>query len=188
MNDEWVRTFAESLKELTSESNIEGDRKWTEFMVKVMKNIGEKIDCYVQTRDALDHNNSGEYMNIDALFFCNSDYKNWKSKDYDPPVLPIVAVEMENNYKVDKITYCLWKLLCLRVPTRVLICYQANMDNLLLLKKHFEETIVRYRLMDQDHGKLFIIVGDDREDGPNWDEYYKAFEWKNNKLENIKIF
>jgi len=183
MKNMWIKAFAESLKKLTTESNIENSAKWTKFMVKVMKNIGGETDCYVQAIDSLDPVNSGELLGIDVLFFRKSD---WGFNEYDPPALPVVAVELENNHDVEKIIYCLWKLLCLRVTTRALICYQSNMDKLLLLRKSLEQSIIKHSLMDK--GSLFVIIGNDKEDGLKWDDYYKVFEWKDNKLESIEIF
>jgi len=186
-----IKAFAETLEENKEEGwAIKKDKPWTWFLIKVLKKVGKEADYYVRARDPLDKHNSGEYLNIDVLFFRNSDYKeNRKSNDYDEPVMPIVAVELENNPNENKIVYCLWKLLCLRVSTRLLVCYQTNSYKQELLKKHLEEKILKYDLMKQDNGSLFVIIGDERAiKRQKWCDYYRAFKWKNNRLSELKIF
>ena len=70
-------------------------------------------------------------MNIDGLFFDNHSYKKFVSDKMgmeNPLVLPTAAVELENSYDLDKIDYCLWKLMCIRTQIRILICYQSNTE------------------------------------------------------------
>ena len=187
-----IKVLAETMEEHKEEGwSIKDNKPWTKFLVKVLKNAGEKIGYKIQARDMSEPHNSGEYLNIDVLFFNKSDYghNSWKSKDYDEPVMPIAAVELENNPLEEQIIYCLWKLLCLRVSTRLLICYQANEDKVLLLKKHLQERILDYSLKEQDTGSLFVIIGDEsKKRKQQWWDYYKAYEWGNNRLNEVKIF
>jgi len=58
-----------------------------------------------------------EYLTIDVMAF-PSDLASIRWP------FPIAAFELENSKKTDRIAYSLWKLLCLRVPLRVLFCYR----------------------------------------------------------------
>jgi len=182
---QWVEFFVKSLKKLEPESNTKTDAEWTEFMIKVMKAIGEKADCYVVSRASKDRKYSGEYLNMDAMFIDNSDYTDWDSDDWDPPVLPSAVVELENDDRFAKITYCLWKIICIRAEIRVLICYQTNKDKVNSLRKRLEETLMSRRLMETAKGELFVIIGDATKDDSSWKDYFNIFEWRNERLEYI---
>lgn len=198
---QWVESFIESLFELRNRANnkkyYNSDSRWTEFIVKeVMKEaMGKKIGCRVACRDQNDRENSGEYLNIDAMFFDNSAYESRAYLDvkektnYDPRVLPLVVVEHENaGSDNDKIAHCLWKLLCLRSQLRVLICYQEDIDK---MRKFLENTIRVGKLAEGLIGELLVIIGDSSKDDVPWEKrddiknYFKVFEWKNNYLEKF---
>ncbi len=198
---QWVEFFIESLFELKDRANDEKYKNsnllWTEFMVKeVMKEVmGNKIDCRVTCRDQNDKKNSGEYLNIDAMFFNESDYKNPEYlkvegiTDYDPRVLPAVIVEHENEGSgKDKIAHCLWKLLCIRSSLRVLICYNKDIEE---IKEFLENTIRDGKLTDGLMDELLVIIGDSSKDGVLWEKrddiknYFKVFQWKNSRLEKF---
>ena len=182
---QWLSSFIESLAELEEESNTNKDAEWTRFMVKVMKLIGKKTNNYVISKDPDNKRDSGEYLNIDALFIDNLAYDNWNSEDWDPPVLPSAAVELENNDSFEKITYCLWKILCLRAEVRVLICYQKNEAKIAALKRHLEDTIKSRNLMERDEEELFIIIGDENKENAEWEDYFNILEWRAGYLGRI---
>jgi hypothetical protein len=196
---QWVEAFIESLFELKERANSEkynnSDTLWTEFMVKeVMKEVmAKKVDCQVTCRDQDDNKNSGEYLNIDAMFFNKSDYtpEYQKSKtEYDPRVIPAVIVEHENEGSgEDKIAHCLWKLLCVRSGLRVLICYHKNIEE---IKEFLEKTIRNSKLVNGlTDDELFVIIGNSLKNKILWEkpndikEYFSIFEWKNNRLERF---
>ncbi|PSB02353.1 hypothetical protein [Merismopedia glauca] len=55
---------------------------------------------------------TSEFLALDVMAFA-SDYGQWQ--------FPIAVMELENN--PDRIDYSLWKVLCLRVPLRIVFCY-----------------------------------------------------------------
>lgn len=201
---QWVESFVESLFELRDLANDEkyekdknGDTLWTEFMIgKVIKDaLGKKLTCHVACRDQNDRENSGEYLNIDAMFFNNLDYQKQvylKVKnitDYDPRVLPAAVVEHENEGSgKDKIAHCLWKLLCIRSHLRILICYHKDIEE---IREFLENTIRGGKLTEGLMGELFVIIGDSSKNDVPWKErddiknYFNIFEWKNNHLEKF---
>jgi len=101
-------------------------------------------------------------------------------------VLPAAVVELENNFDINKITYCLWKILCVRAPIRALICYQKGMDNVISLTKSLEDIIWQRGLLKGDSGDLFVIVGNDKKGESDWGDYFSVFEWRSDRLEKIE--
>jgi len=165
------------------------DPEWTEFMRKVMDCVAEAMRCEVARLRPENKEESGEYLNIDAFFIDKSAYNDKKLvKPYgDPLVLPSAVVEFENSYDIEKISYCLWKTLCIRARIRVLICYQSSKDKVESLKNKLEDVVRNGRLMKEADGDLLVIIGNERvgEEAP-LEEYFTAFEWQNDRLEKIE--
>jgi len=168
------------------------DTKWTEFMREVMDGIGKKMNCHVARIRPENKEMSGEYLNIDAVFIDNSEYDlRQEDSEWDPFVLPRAVVELENEYKIDQIAYCLWKILCIRAPIRVLICYQRTLDEVATLTQYLENVIWQGSLMKGTDGDLLVIIGDESDVrattwGTYFGEYFSVFEWRNDRLEKIE--
>jgi hypothetical protein len=96
------------------------------------------------------------------------------------------VVELENSYDIKKICYCLWKILCVRSPIRVLVCYQSNKNNVRALEKGLEKVIWNGSLMKGSDGDLLIIIGSDSAKTEDWGKYFTVFEWKNDRLEKVE--
>ena len=185
----WAESFLAFLKKARYPRNPWKDAAWTEFVGKAVARVAERMGCYSRMRRkrAGKGEDSGEYFNIDAIFFDLKSYDRLEfGKDYDPFVLPQMAVELENRYNLGKISYCLWKLLCIRSPLRVLICYQKSKSGLRILPKRLSAVIKKGRLAEGDSGQLLVIVGDETPgEDVAWEEYYSAFEWRNGSLQRI---
>lgn len=164
-----------------------GDPGWTKFMKVVMDCVAEKMNCHVARIRPGNKEESGEYLNIDVMFIDKAAYVlTKKGSEYDPFVLPRAVVELENSYNVDKISYCLWKILCVHAPIRVLICYQKGADKVTILKQRLEDVIWHGGLMKGTDGDLLVIIGNDPGDKLPWEEYFNVFEWRNDRLEKIE--
>lgn len=177
-----------SLNALESKSYVKTDAVWTVFMGEVLKRVGEETDCYVAMKRTITEEDeySGEYLGIDAWFINNTDYDDWDNEGWDLPVLPSVVVELENSDVLNQITYDLWKILCIRAPVRVLICYQGKPDKIESLRRHLEGIIQRGGLMKDAGGELFVIIGDGSvSEESEWGEYFKMFEWR---YDGLKIY
>jgi hypothetical protein len=185
----FLNYFIDACMYLEDQSECEGEQ-WTEFMGKVLDIVGQKMNCSVirSRQKSTKGDPIGEYLDIDAFYFDKSDYDLdiGIGDDEDPFVLPRAVVELENSFDINKITYCAWKILCVRAPIRVLICYQKGMDNITSLAKHLENVIWQRDLLKGDNGDLFIIVGNDKKGKSEWEDYFSVFEWRNDKLEKIK--
>ena len=190
----WLMYFIREIDSTFDKSDAKGkrwiDSKWTEFMRSVLDCVADKMDCYVARLRPENKAESGEYLNIDAFFIDNAEYDIIKEKadsEWDPFILPRAVVELENSYEVKKISYCLWKILCLRAPIRVLICYQRDTKGVTSLAKRLEGIIWQGSLMKGTDGDLLVIIGDDSAgDDASWREYFTIFEWRNDRLEIIK--
>ncbi len=187
----WLNYFISTVGSVYKKQPKEKDWKdseWTEFMRKVMDGVGKKMNCRVVRRRPENKEWSGEYLNIDAFFIDKAEDDLIKEEsEYDPFVLPRAVVELENSDDKMKISYCLWKILCVRAPIRVLICYQSSRDKVTNLKQHLEGAIWQGSLMKGTDGDLLVIVGDESSwNKASWGEYFSAFEWRNDRLEKIE--
>lgn len=191
----WLSSFIAAVESTYKEHPPDEDcqdSEWTQFMGMVMDEIGKKANCYV-IRKKPDESESGEYFNIDAVFVENAEYPpNWRVGEYDPFVLPAAAAELENQYDRRKISYCLWKLLCVRAPIRALICYQRSNENVEGLKKQLEKVVWEGSLMKGSDGDLLVIVGNDGIEEKKWSSlgrfrsFFRAFEWRHDSLEEVE--
>lgn len=164
-----------ALKESEDKLDVTTDAKWTKSIELVMDKLGEKLHCSVWRRGRGQENQ--EYLGIDFMFFDKC--------EEDEYVLPVAIVEHENNYDKKYIEYSLWKILCVRSPVKVLICYQNNAGDIASLVQHLEDVIWQGSLMKGSDSDLLVIIGDQSTEGA-WEKYYKVYECRNDKLEKIE--
>lgn len=186
----WIDFFIKSLVELEDKSEVESDSEWTEFMKKVMQKVGDKLNCYPVMRrpEPKEDEYSGEYLSIDVIYVDNAEYDSSESRSgmLDPFVLPRAVVELHNDFSVDDISYCLWKILCVRAPVRVLICYQSSEQKVGELRELLERVIWQGKLMKGTAEDLLIIIGNEEAKDENWEEYFTILEWRSDRLEGIE--
>lgn len=180
--EQWIRVFFAALDVPDYPGDSCSDAEWTEFLGQVLDEVGKRTNCYVaKLRSAVrDDEYSGEYLNIDAMFFDNASYAAMQfGEDRDPFVLPRAVVEIENQYDHGKIAYCLWKLMCVRAPLRALICHQHGQDQVKALRAQLENVVKNGRLAEGDGGKVLVLIGDDAldDDDVPWREYYTVLQW-----------
>ena len=186
----WLNYFTRTME--LERSNFPKWEEWTalastKFMRGIMDGVGKEMNCRVARLRPENKELSGEYLNIDAVFIDNAEYDLIKESGWDPFALPRAVVELENKHDKMRISYSLWKILCVRSPIRVLICYQSSRDNVTKLKQHLERVIWQGSLMKGTEGDLLIIVGDESSwSEASWGEYFSAFEWRNDRLEKIE--
>lgn len=92
-----------------------------------------------------------EYLTIDVMAFSSSPASTrWP--------FPIAAFELENSKNLDRIANSFWKLLCMRVPFRVLFCYRhdSSEGNAVLRFLHQE---VLSPLNVSLEGETLVVVG-----------------------------
>jgi hypothetical protein len=181
----WINYFLQTCRYLEEQSDCEGEQ-WTEFMGKVLDVVGQKMNCIViRSRQK---STQKEYLDMFAFYFNKSDYDlPVGMSDYEDPFsLPRAVVELENSFDINKITYCAWKILCVRAPIRVLICYQKGKDKILSSAKYLEDVIWQRGLLKGDSGDLLVIIGNNKKGDSEWGDYFSIFEWRNYRLERVE--
>lgn len=183
----WLKHFTKIIDQKYEEKQWT-DAQWTEFMGGVLDDVAKKMNCHVVRHRQKMKEDSWEYLGIDALFIDNFEYYSMEESDWNPVGLPRAAVELENSYDQKRISYSLWKILCVRAPIRVLICYQDNQVNVNSLKETLEDLIWQGSLMKGTDGDLLIIIGNENvEKDPPWPDYFTIYEWRSDRLEKMKV-
>jgi hypothetical protein len=75
-----------------------------------------------------------EYLALDVMAFQASAGSRWP--------LPVAAFELENSPDNDRVAYALWKLLCTRVPLRVLFAYRRESAEGAVLAGYLADNVV----------------------------------------------
>jgi hypothetical protein len=94
-----------------------------------------------------------EYLNIDVMAFALRDV---------PWQFPLAAFELENSPQDSKVAYSLWKVLCLRVPFRVVFAYRHDWEESReLVEMLTQDVIGSFALADMANlsGETIVIVG-----------------------------
>jgi hypothetical protein len=186
----WVLHFIKAIDNLYEQRQNKTDwtaSSWTTFLGDVLDEVALKSNDYVVRRRSNNKEESGEYLNIDGLYFDNNEYDDFVPEGHDPRVLPSAAVELENSYSQDKIAYCLWKLMCIKTPIRILICYQNKAENIVSLKDHLENVMLKGNLTKENKADVIVIMGDESiSDEKPWKDYYSVFEWQDDRFKCIE--
>ena len=89
----WLHYFTQVMESEYRKDAEGSDTQWTKFMGDVMDKVGEKMNCRVVRRRPDDKENSGEYLNIDAIFIDKAEDELVTSRKWDDPfALPRAVV------------------------------------------------------------------------------------------------
>jgi hypothetical protein len=92
-----------------------------------------------------------EYLTIDVMAFASSSTSTrWP--------FPIAAFELENSKNQDRIAYSFWKLLCLRVPLRVLFCYRHDSSEGDSIARFLRQEVLSF-IDHLPEGDTMVVVG-----------------------------
>lgn len=139
--------YSKSLKQLV------GLSEWTKAMTYTIVNTCQLMGWQATAKGHhLTHKTiaSSEFLAIDVMAFANS--QQWQ--------FPIAVIELENNPV--RITYSLWKVLCIRVPLRVVFCYcRSPSDRIYAIKTLCDQIIKPMSIADRIAitGETFIVIG-----------------------------
>lgn len=75
-----------------------------------------------------------EYLALDVMAFPSVDTARW--------LFPIAVFELENGTTDDRVAYSLWKVLCVRVPLRVVFAYRRDAEEGTVLVHRLSETVI----------------------------------------------
>ena len=147
------RSRADSLRDASSEARL-GD--WTRDLTSVAV---EALEALSLACAAKGHRctslpvSRNEYLALDVTGFAG-ERSGWR--------LPSVACELENSRKDDLVAYSLWKLLCVQVRLRVLICYRRDREKApALVSQLARDVVTPLRLEDRlsVSGETLVVVG-----------------------------
>ena len=186
----WVLHFTKAIDDIYEKRATKTEwtaASWTTFLGEVLDVVAAKVNCYVVRRRPDNQEESGEYLNIDGLFFDNAAY-TFVPEGHDPLVLSSAAVELENSYSQNKIAYCLWKTMCIRTPIKIIICYQSNAENVTRLKDHLENVMLKGKLNKEAEADVIVIIADESisDEQTEWKDYYSVFEWQNDRFDRME--
>jgi len=74
-----------------------------------------------------------EYLALDAMTFAPASVA-WP--------FPVAVFELENSRQDDKVAYSLRKVLCVRVPLRIVFCYRHDVTVGSALVRHLDDAVV----------------------------------------------
>ena len=94
-----------------------------------------------------------EYLALDAMAFAPASVA-WP--------FPVAVFELENSRQDDKVAYSLWKVLCVRVPLRIVFCYRRDVTVGSALVRHQDDAVVGSLSIEERvnlGGETLLIVG-----------------------------
>jgi hypothetical protein len=159
---EWRKAFMETalldshsvaLKDAALSRN---KREWTEALTFVAVEACRRMGWLAAAKGnrlAIMPESRNEYLGIDVMAFA-SDEKKWK--------FPLVAIELENSVKEERVAYSLWKVLSIRAGLRVVFCYRPEPEDAPGLIRHLKENVVSAIDLDDMiklDGETVAVVG-----------------------------
>jgi hypothetical protein len=165
---EWQNSFrhilrdqatAAPLKDAAVAANL---RDWTTYLTAVVVEScaalewraaakGHRLDFLPQAGQ--------EYLGIDVIAFPADQVSATRPARWP---LPVAAFELENDPRDDRVAYSLWKVLCLRVPLRVVFAYRADWEHSRQLVSHLGTHVVGGLRPEQRAalgGQTVLVVG-----------------------------
>jgi len=121
-------------------------RHLTLAVIKTCQSLGWQAAAKGQRLHSLPEARN-EYLTIDVMAFPKTQVR-WP--------LPVAAFELENNR--DRIAYSFWKLLCLRVPIRVLFCYRQDSSEGDSLIRMLQDEVLQ-SMSSPTEGDTLLVIG-----------------------------
>ena len=139
--------FASPLRETALNEDLASwTRHLTSAVIKTCQSLGWQAAAKGQKLHFLPEARY-EYLTIDVMAFPQTSAR-WP--------MPVAAFELENSR--DRIAYSFWKLLCLRVPFRVLFCYRQDASERDALIRLLQDEILLPHGTPPE-GDILLVVG-----------------------------
>jgi len=181
--EKWQSSFLDVIQEPATAAplkdvSLQADRKaWTSLLTTAVVQSceaiglraagkGHRLDLLPQPRQ--------EYLAIDVMAFPGAEPGvecRWPQ--------PVAAFELENATKDDRVAYSLWKVLCVRVPLRVLFAYRRDWEKVRALVGRFQDDVIGSLTIEQRtalEGDTVVVMGSRGEGGTFPWGYFKV--WK----------
>lgn len=95
-----------------------------------------------------------EYLGLDVVAFEPAGDRRWR--------FPVAVFELENSLANDRVTYSLWKVLCVRTQLRVVFCYRQDATEGSKLVRHLSSEIAQAINVPERlplGGETMVVVG-----------------------------
>ncbi len=177
--EHWTDVFNKYLAE--GKVSPKRSETWNLVYEDVMKRTADDHFLkFAKRRMEFDREESMDFLNIDYMLFNKKEYDLVQPNERGPFTIPKVCVEQTHHTERHKILYHMWKILTVRSPINVLICYQENEPRVREVIQRMTKTINDGSLM-QKHYELIVILGNDDVDiNDGFDEFFTLLEWKKN--------
>jgi hypothetical protein len=147
------RDTADRLKEAATHGQL---RLWTQLLttavVESYKTLGWQASAKNNRLDLLPVSRS-EYLSLDVIAF-DKGRRQWR--------FPVAVAELENSRDDDKISYSLWKVLCIRTSLRAVFCYRAQDAEGPLLVRYLCDQVVHTMELEERTsmtGDTLLVLG-----------------------------
>lgn len=109
-----------------------------------------------------------EYLGLDITAFSDSEMQ-WR--------FPVAVFELENDRKNAKISYSLWKVLCIRADLRIVFCYRKSSDEGSTVIRYLRDDVIHSMALSDRvnlYGETIVVVGT-RDESSTFP--YNFFKW-----------
>lgn len=142
---EWWNEFLQQLQDNTSaaplreasltENLADWTRLTTEAVVRTCHSIGWEAAARGHRSNRLPESAS-EYLALDAMAFPHRDGSSLRWP------MPLAVFELENSPRDDRVSYSLWKVLCVRAPLRFVFAYRRDWSQTRELVDHLAANVI----------------------------------------------
>lgn len=158
----------EAIRESASNQDLQ---RWTELLTGVVvqscQALGWKAAAKGHRLDLLPQARS-EYLGLDVTAFAS------EQKLHTPWAFPVGVFELENSLSDEKVSYCVWKIACIRSPFAVVMAYRKDWDAANSLVQRLSEMAPRELVLN---GQSLVLVLGSRSLGEQFPWSFFRF-WK----------
>ena len=158
----------DAIREAASNEDL---KRWTQLLTGVVVQScqslgwraaakGHKLDLLPQARS--------EYLGLDVTAFAS------EPKPHTPWAFPLAVFELENSLSDEKVSYCLWKVACIRSPFAVVMAYRKDWSKAVALAQGLSEMAPRELVLN---GQSLVLVMGSRSLGEQFPWSFFRF-WK----------
>lgn len=146
--------FAEPLREAAANGRL---KVWTEYLTRLVVRSCAAFGWHATAKGHL----AGvlpvarhEYLALDVVAFPGSRENHWP--------FPVAVFELENSPEDERVSYSLWKVLCVRTSLRVVFAYRRGAAEGTALMAHVAKSVVGSLSIPERMGlagETMVIVG-----------------------------
>lgn len=144
--ERWRESFldcaqkSESREAIREAAAAEDLKRWTELLTGVVVRLCEALGWKAAAKGhRLEHlpQARSEYLSLDVTAFAAA------QQPHTPWAFPLGVFELENSLSDEKVSYCVWKVACIRSPFAVVMAYRRDWDEAKELVQRLSEMAPR---------------------------------------------